>query len=196
MPPSVQKREQRRVQWLAADPANRQLWDWLSEEGDYAPAFFPETSERRTHETVEAALASGKSAEFYWSLRNGLATYGSLTGPQTTAAHNFMQRYIGLTPDAVAVAAGSTEFIGSLGERLGLELWVTRVKLYHSGYGDGYVNAGETPQGHTVIYMGPSQWECGSYLSLYATVTGHKRYQGEAQTYISRPKIMSKIDAG
>lgn len=175
--------------WTRENPERLRLVDWLYELGEFAPV------DGQPHPGVPQ---EGRIAEFRTSVARSALNYWGLTPRQEQAARSYMQQALGamLKADAPASMEGLTRHVGTPGGRILLQVVVLRIRPYTSRQGyQGLLNIWETMEGDAVVYSGQKSWDEGSYLELWATVTAHRMYQGEAQTYVSRPKIVMEAPA-
>jgi len=187
----------RRRAWLAEDPSNPTLCEWLLRCNGYCPAKSEATGVIAQHPSIDTVLRS-KQGDFFRSLSEALTTYGGLTSAQTVAAHGMMGRSIGFSLDDDERALEEvTGFYGAIGERVHLQLYLERLVPYKTGKGyEGFMHLFDTYEGHRVVYSGSTnKWPEGSCVSMYATIVAHKRYRGEAQTMVARPKVTEVVSA-
>jgi hypothetical protein len=171
----------------------QELSNWLNILGEYAPNM---ANEEPLHPSIKAVLGNDKSSEFYRSLRNALGHYGRLTPRQVEAGLSMMDRFVQSTSEVVAEAnRETTGYAFERGFRGEFQVYVLRSVPYRSARGDGFVNVGETVEGHQVVYSGGTAWAVGDWMTIVASVLDHVEYQGVAQTKLSRVQIVNTTPA-
>lgn len=78
-------------------------------------------------------------------------------------------------------------YVGEIGERLDLTLYVTRAIPLEGNYGISTMHIMEDQDGNTYIWTTASRnWAAGTFHTLRGTVKDHKTYSGVAQTVLTR----------
>jgi hypothetical protein len=85
--------------------------------------------------------------------------------------------------------------IGEIGDRGKFRVKVEKVLTFHGGrFGTSYMNLCRDEFGRKVVYKGTKGFEAGTTVEMIATVKDHGEYQGEKQTYISRPTKIEVVE--
>lgn len=158
----------------------------------------------RAHEILDAADAgrdydnNGNESYkegFMGSMAHALDAYGKLTPKQCEAILK------GIDARAAKKAEWASEkaaldakraHIGSVGQKVTLELTVVHVVVLEGMYGTTYINICEDADQNVVIYKGSSNAIPGKghTVNVVATVKEHGVRDGVKQTVIQRPKLV------
>ena len=92
-------------------------------------------------------------------------------------------------------------WIGSIGDKVELEVQYINDVSYASNWGTVYITRFFDRNGNTIIYKGkPFQYgssiggfDKGDWILISATISAHNEYNGEKQTIIQRPKFIKKL---
>lgn len=144
------------------------------------------------NEDVVAAIET-KSNSFYESLYRQYQDRGQLTEAQVAAVRQSIEK----EKDKVLKAAISS-FVGSEKQRLTAKVTIERVTSFVGLDWCGrecvrYITKLRTAEGNALVYWGHVGDE-GEQFDLKFTVKEHAEYQGEKQTTINRPVIVSKVE--
>ena len=92
-----------------------------------------------------------------------------------------------------AAAAAASTHIGTLGQRITLTLTCDHVIEFDGMYGSVYINLLRDQDGNRIVYKG-SKWliDKGSTANVKATIKDHGERDGERQTIIARPTIITE----
>ena len=88
-----------------------------------------------------------------------------------------------------AAENASSNYVGTVGERLTLALTCRWVRTFETQFGDMTVHGLADQAGNIVIYKGRCIASKGDALTLTATVKAHEERDGAKQTIINRPKV-------
>lgn len=127
-----------------------------------------------------------------------LEQYGKLTQGQMEAAMTALDRM-----QARAAAKAASRFVGEVGERIDLTVTVEkRIRIEfqdgfggHNRYGTSYTNLYlcRDEHGNRIVYKGTGDFPGeGQTARVKATISEHSEYNSEAQTKVSRPKVVEK----
>jgi len=198
-------------EWLAADPKNARLSDWLNQRGEFSAkcACGRSTQEHQTpygyqatekcREIVHPAVRGmfkGGFGDMLLQMQFALDEWGSLTPRQTEIVANALARSESRVAEwaekraAEQAALANSQHIGVVGERREFTLTVDRVFSFENAYGVSYINICHDADNNVVVYKGSKGWERGETLRVKATVKEHSVRDDVAQTLIQRPTII------
>lgn len=122
-----------------------------------------------------------------------LVRYGSISAAQET----FLRKLLDQITDRAkadadrAAKAALSQHIGEVGKRETLDLTIRLVRSWETQFGSTYLHVFDSAQG-TVVYKGSmSLGARGDKISVVATIAEHNERDGEKQTVIKRPKVVT-----
>ncbi len=87
-------------------------------------------------------------------------------------------------------ASTPSEYLGNVGERMILNLKVTKVVSFEGMYGYTHINICRDADNNVVVYKGSGRWNEGERYAVKATVKAHEARSGVNQTLIARPTLI------
>lgn len=89
--------------------------------------------------------------------------------------------------DALIYDASPSEFVGAIGERLEIDVIVTKVIELEGNYGRTLMHVMEDPCGNVYVWTTASKnWSVGSHKIIKGTVKDHRVYKNVRQTVLNR----------
>lgn len=89
--------------------------------------------------------------------------------------------------ESIMYEAGESEYVGNIGERLELDVIVTRVIELDGAYGVSNMHIMEDPCGNVYVWTTASKsWAEGSHKIIRGTVKDHRTYKNVKQTVLNR----------
>jgi len=171
----------RRARWNAANADAGEIVDFLSFSGAW-----------------EGRLG-WFSSELRGKLFDAIFEWGSLTDKQTELARSLLAKAVAFEAKqgaeretARAAAAATSQWIGTEGDRVELELTLTGRFEYETQYGVTYGHRFTDAQGNVVVYKGSVRLdgERGDVLKLKGTIKAHDERDGIKQTLLARVKAI------
>lgn len=148
-------------------------------------------------DAIAWVLGNGDDSEYMDNLRVILAA-GAVEGKRRGYACSAVaayQRELGKLEararQAEKAALGTSKAVGSVGERLQLELTVRDAKGFNGDYGYSILYKMEDAAGNVFSWFssGSTKLDIGQTYKLKATIKGHGEYQGVVETQLSRGKV-------
>jgi len=140
---------------------------------------------------------------FLGSLASAYDKYGKLTEGQVNAVRKSIikrEERRAEWADKKAAIDAKREHIGTVGEKMTLDLTISHVVVLEGMFGTSYIYIMEDANQNTVIYKGTSKavgWTLdgafrvkGDTLTITATIKDHGVREGVKQTIIERPKAV------
>ena len=142
---------------------------------------------------------SASNLPFLRSLHDALfRDYGKLTDRQCEAVRNFIAKSAerkAATASKKAAEKANSEWVGAVGERAVLQLTVRHIVDLDGFYGWSGLFICTDQVGNKIIYKGTTGiGNVGGTVTVRATIKKHGEREGEKQTEINRPVIISRID--
>lgn len=132
-----------------------------------------------------------ESDDFLWSLADALRTYGRLTDRQLEALPAAIDRTRARIARREAEPTGS--HLGTIGDALTVSGEITTAMTVDGAYGPQRFVVLRTPQGDTVSLYSAARWAReatrGDTVTIAATVTKHREYDGRPDTRVARAKV-------
>lgn len=101
-----------------------------------------------------------------------------------------------LRDERASAARAASEYVGTVGERIELQLTIERVIELQGDYGMRNILIMRDAAGNAVLWStGAATGEPGERLKLRGTVKKHSEYRGGKQTELTRCKILERVSA-
>ena len=177
--------------WYAEHADADRLEDFLWQTGEFG---YQWVDTPRGHIQMLPAIRfpKGDFGEFLIGLRTQLVEYGKLSPKQTQIVRDALAKAEQFAAQRVADlaekrAADTTKaHVGTVGERIVLDLTVEKVLSFDTQFGVVYINLCRDAEGNVVVYKGSNRWDVGA-IKVKATIKAHDKRDGVPQTLISRP---------
>ena len=176
-------------EWLAADPNNARLSDWLNQRGEFK--HHPADADK-PHPLVRG-MYKGDFGNMLCQMQLALDEWGSLSEKQTAVVAKALARAEQRLIDFAAkkdLDRANSQHVGNVGERREFALKVEAVFSFETRFGITFVNVCRDGDNNVVVYKGSNPWERGDELRVKATIKEDGERDGIAQTLISRPTIL------
>lgn len=182
-----------RIRANAAKTRTKNYFQKWGAEAEFVHNFFFGVDEYEDHPARNGMFANNFLHSMYESYNN----WGSLTDRQHELTVKSFKERIARHEARVAdreakreLDAARSSHIGSVGERVDIEITVERVIRIESDYSDAYfINLCRDLAGNVVVYKG-NRWECGN-ATIRTTIKAHAERDGVKQTIVNRPKLLS-----
>ena len=181
-----------------ADEHARALNSDHTPEGSRAACDFWREWENREGNALRTA-ANREYDSFLFDLLGKFRRYGYLTERQVAAVHRTIERRAerALQDAQRDATRGLSQHVGTVGQRLVMDVTVTFTKYIESDFGGkqliGMVD--DTGNSLRTFASGAFAWDAavvkGARLSIKATVKAHDEYQGERQTMLTRVALVA-----
>jgi hypothetical protein len=121
-----------------------------------------------------------------------LVAYGSLSDKQWAFMDRLFAQIDGRSAKAAerAVEASTSQWIGTIGERITIEGTISFTTSYDTAYGTTYVTGIKDAAGNVYIQKGVPLGRRDDEVTIKATVKDHSEREGVKQTIITRPKAI------